>query len=64
MVALDAMHQLDRFTLGRNQVKPAARGQAVGRQSEHAVGDGIAMVMVVKEPGFVAAVAQGSLNVG
>jgi hypothetical protein len=64
MVALDAMHQLDRLTVGRNQVKPATGGEAVGGQSQNAVGDGIAVMMVVKQPGFVMAVAQGSLNFG
>ena len=63
MMALDAMHQLHRLAVGGDQVKPAAGGEAVGRQSQHAVGDGVAMMMVVKEPALVMAVAQGSLNI-
>ncbi len=64
MVALDAMHQLHRLAVGGNQIEPATGGETVGRQSQNAVGDGIAMMMVVKEPAFVVAVAQGSLNFG
>src|ERR1022692_3836435 len=64
MVALDTMHQLDRLAFGGDQIKPATAGEAVGGQSQDAVGDGIAMMMVVKEPALVVAVAQGSLDVG
>src|SRR3974390_2988998 len=61
-MALDAMHQLYRFARRRNDVKPAAGGEAVRGQSHHAVGDGIAAMIVLEEPGFVAAVAQRGLT--
>ena len=64
MMALDAVHQLYRFALGGNDVKPAAGDHHVGRQAEDAIGDGIAVMVIVEEPAFVVAVAQRSLNFG
>src|SRR5215813_4670446 len=62
MMALDAMHQLHRLAIRGNDIKPAPRRHAIGRQSEHAISNRVAMVVVVKQPGFMAAVAQSSLN--
>ena len=62
MMALDAVYQLHRLALSGNQVKPAARDHHARRKAEHAISDGIAMMMIVEEPAFVAAVAERSLN--
>ena len=63
-MAFDTVHELDWITLRRDEVKPTAGDHHRFRQPKHAIGNGIAMVMIVEEPGFLAAVAQGSLNVG
>ena len=63
-MALDAVHQLHRFAVRRNHVEPAPRDHHLLRQAEYVVGDGIAMMMIVKEPAVVVAVAQRSLNFG
>jgi hypothetical protein len=47
---LNAMHQFLRFALGGNQVEPAARDEQCFRQAQHAIGNRIAMMMVVEQP--------------
>ena len=64
MMALDAVHQLHRFALGRDDVEPAAGDHHLLRQAEHVIGDGIAVMVIVEEPAIVVAVAQRSLNFG
>ena len=56
------VHQFYRLALGGNQVKPAPRHHQARRQAEHAVGDGIAMVMVVEQPRVNVAFAQRRLD--
>ena len=63
-MALDAVHQLYRFAVGGNDVKPAARDHHFLGQTEYVIGNGIAVMMIVEEPAIVVAVAQRSLNFG
>jgi hypothetical protein len=56
---LNAMVQLGRLALRGDHVIPAARHMQAGGQPQHAVGDGVAMMMVVKEPSVKAALGQG-----
>src|SRR6266581_2193470 len=51
-----------RFTLGRDQVKPAPRHHQACRQTQHAVSDRIAMMMVVEQPRVNVAFAQRRLD--
>src|ERR1700683_1844117 len=44
----DLVDQLYRFALRGNKVEPASCDHQARRQTEHAVGDGIAMVVVVE----------------
>lgn len=44
------MDELSRLAGGGDEVEPAPRDEAVLIQAENAVGDGVAMVMIVKEP--------------
>ena len=62
MMALDAVYQLHRLALRRDQIKPAAGDHHGRRQAEHAISDGIAVMVIVEKPAFVAAVAQRSLD--
>src|SRR5580704_9048250 len=59
---LDLMYQLARFTFCRNEVKPAPGDHRVIVQAEDVAGDGIAMVMVVKQPAVNFICAQFGLN--
>ena len=59
---LNLVHQFDRFAFGRNQIKPAPRHHQAGRHSKHAIGNGIAMVMVAEQPGVNVAFAQRRLD--
>ena len=56
---LDAVHQLARLARGGNEVVPAARDVGLGVEAEDALGDGIAVVVVVKEPAVERGVAKG-----
>ena len=62
MAGFDFVDQLYRFALRRNQVKPAARDHQPCWQTEHAIGDGIAMMVVVEQPRVDVAFAQRRLN--
>ncbi len=64
MPSLDFVDQLLRFAFGWNEIKPAAGDHELLRQSQHPVGDGIAMVMIAEEPGVEVAFAKGSLDGG
>ena len=44
------MHELARLTAGGNEVVPAASDVRVRVDAQDASGDGIAMVMILKEP--------------
>jgi hypothetical protein len=47
-----------------DQVEPATRDVHGGVKSQDAIGERIAMVMIVKEPSVKVGVAKGSLNSG
>src|SRR5437879_9995365 len=64
MSGFNLMYEFHRIALRRNQVKPAARNHQFRGQSQHAVGDGIAMMVVIEEPGVGVALAQRGLNGG
>src|ERR1019366_4237293 len=59
---LHAMDELARLTGGGHKVVPAAGDVGFFIEAEDAAGDGIAVVMVVKEPAVVAGLAQCGLN--
>src|SRR2546427_4952898 len=62
MPSLNLMHEFDRFPLGGYQVKPASRHHQALGYAEHAIGNGIAMMMVVEEPTVDVALVQRRLN--
>src|SRR3984957_5870442 len=64
MPRLNLVHQFRRLSLCGNQIEPAARDHQTGRQTEHAISDGIAMVMVVEKPAVDVPFAQCSLDGG
>ena len=59
---LDAVHQLARLARGGNEVVPAASDVGVLVEREDVLGDGIAVVVVVKEPAVERGVAKGGLD--
>ncbi|HEY6541047.1 MAG TPA: hypothetical protein VIZ18_08925, partial [Ktedonobacteraceae bacterium] len=59
---LNAMYQLARLTRRGHEVVPTPRDVQAFAQSEDAVGDGIVMVMVVKEPAVELGLSQSFLN--
>src|SRR5207302_3404538 len=58
----NAMHELLRLALGGNQIKPAPCDHQIQAQSEHAVRDRIAVMMVIKKPGTELALLERRLN--
>ncbi len=62
LAGLDAVDELAWFADGGDEVEPAARDEAVLVEAEDAVGDGIAVVVVVEEPAVEVVFAQGGLN--
>src|SRR5579864_3632195 len=62
MTRLDLVNQLGRFALCRNQIKPTTGDHQRIRQAEHTVGNRVAAMMIVKQPGVNVALAQGRLN--
>src|ERR1043165_9625466 len=64
MPSLDLMYQFERLALGWDQVKPAPRHHQVLGKSQHAVGDGIAVMMVTEQPRVNIAFAQRRLDGG
>jgi len=59
---LNAVDEFDRVTLGRNEVEPAASDHQGRWQSENALGDGVAVVMVVEQPSVYTVVPEQLLN--
>ena len=59
---LDAMDELARLALGGNEVVPAAGDVGLCVEAEDVRGDGVAVVMVVKEPAVEAGVAESRLD--
>src|SRR5438128_11354359 len=64
MSGLDSVDQLDRLSACGDQVEPSPRNHQASRQSKDAIGDGIAVMMIVKQPAVDIALAQGGLNSG
>ena len=62
LAGLDAMHELAGFAVGGDEVIPAAGDEAVLVEAEDAVCDGVAMVVVVKEPAVELVLAERGLN--
>jgi hypothetical protein len=56
------MHQLARLALGGHKVVPAARDMSLLVQAQNALGDGVAVMMVVKEPPVNARLRESRLN--
>ena len=56
------MDQLAGLTIGRHEVVPAPRDEHVRVQTEDAVGDRIAMVVVIEQPDVELGFAQGGLE--
>jgi hypothetical protein len=61
VLLLHPMNQSGRLSLGGNKVVPPAGTQGWG-DSEHPIGDGVAAVVVVKEPTVQALFPQYGLN--
>ena len=59
---LNAVDEFDRVTFGRNEVEPAASDHEGRWQSENAIGDGVAVVMVVEQPSVYIVVPEHLLN--
>ena len=64
MARLDLVHQFHRVAAGWNQVEPAPRDHLTGGQSQHAVRDRIAMMVIVEKPGVNVPLAQRGLYGG
>ena len=64
MPGFNFVYQLDRLALRRDQVEPAPRHHQTRRQSEHAIRNRIAMMMVVEQPRVDIAFAQRRLYGG
>ena len=64
MAGLNLVDQLYGFAFGRNQVVPAPGDHLTCGQSQHAVSDGIAVMVIVKEPGVDVPLAERSLYGG
>ena len=62
MTGLDAMHQLAWLALRRNEIEPAPAYQHIGAQSQYAIGNGVAMMVVVEQPGIKFLLTQRGLN--
>ena len=54
------MDELAGFAMGGDEVVPAT-GDVSGGKAEYGVGEGVALVVVVKEPGVGAALRDGGL---
>ena len=59
LAGLDAMDELAGFAFGGDEVEPAAGDEAIGVEREDAIGDGVAVVVVVEEPAVQLVLAQG-----
>ncbi len=64
VASFDLVHQFGRLALGGDEIVPAARDHQAFRKAEHAVGDRVAMVMIVEEPGIDVALGKSVLNGG
>ncbi len=64
MTRFHTMIQLERLALRGNQVIPAAGDVQIRRKTEYAVSNGVAAMVVTKEPRINLALAQRGLNRG
>src|ERR1700687_3627313 len=62
VTGLNLVHEFYRLAFRWNQIKPAPRHHQARRQTQHAVSDGIAMMVVVEEPRVNVAFAQRRLD--
>ena len=62
VLLLDAVNNFGRRAGGGDEIVPAARNVSLGVEAENAVGDGIAVVVVVKKPAVELLFAEGCLN--
>ena len=59
---LDAVDELARFARGGDEVVPAARDVGLWVEAEDVSGDGVAMVVIVKQPAVEVGFAEGGLD--
>ncbi len=64
MAGLNFVDQLHRIATGRNQIEPAPGDHLARGQSQHAVSNRIAMMVIVKKPGVDVPLAQRGLYGG
>ena len=62
LAGLDAVDELAGLALGRDEVEPAAGDEGVRVEAEDAVGDGVAVVVVVEEPAVEVLIAKRRLD--
>ena len=56
------MDELAGFAFGGDEVEPAAGDEGVWVEAEDAIGDGVAVVVIIEEPAVEVVFAQGRLN--
>ena len=61
MSGFDSVNQFEGFALGRDQIEPAPCNHLARGQPKHPVRNGIAMVMIVEEPGVDIPLAERGL---
>jgi hypothetical protein len=62
--SLDAVDEFLRIAVGGDEVEPAAGNVHAGVEAKDRVGEGVAVVVVVEEPGVEVGVTQGGLDGG
>ena len=64
MAGLNLVDQFYGLAAGRDQIEPAPRDHQTRGQSQHAVSNGIAMMVIVKKPGVDVPLAERGLYGG
>ena len=64
MTGFDSVDELSRFALGGDEIVPATRAHQFFGKAEDAIGDGVAVVVIVEEPGVNVTLAKRVLNGG
>ena len=59
---LDAMDEFARLACGGDEVVPAARDVRFGVQAQDVGGDGVAVMMIVKQPAVYGGLAESGLD--
>src|SRR3982074_1346849 len=62
MTRFNLVDKFGRLAVGRDQIEPAARDHEASGQSQNAVSDRVAMVMIIEKPRVDVALAQGLLD--